>query len=108
MATREKADAGNRGAAGEKQMNPTFGTPLMGAGYEEENAGPGPLHERGENLRFTAARRCQLFGKRFAAGDTILVLLDQDWDENEGLYGGGPWDGATAATLKRIASHIAH
>jgi len=86
--------------------NPSFGQPLMG--YDRPTLGPGPLHEAGEVLLFTAQKPCRIFGHRFSQGDEALVRLDRNWDEDSDMGEGGPWGwgGYTTATLKRIADHI--
>jgi len=65
-------------------------------------------HETAELVTFVAQTETEAFGRKFAEGDSVEVLLGQNWNEDEGLGEGGPWGfgGYTTETLETIGERI--
>lgn len=60
-------------------------------------------HEPGETVTFTAQRRCTLQGKQYRKDEQVIIVLQREWNDEDGQGEGGPW-GWAGYTSKLVTS----
>ena len=63
-------------------------------------------YETADLISFVAQEPVRAFDTDFKAGDSVEVLLGQDWDDQDGAGDGGPWGfaGYTTEKIEEIAA----